>query len=357
MRSHESESGVALVCPQCKADLRPFQEGYSCRSCGIDYPVRGGVLRMLGQVTIQEEKTRAAFDYEHRQFEQAQYLRISSKLVDDWLGDVKLPKEYFAGRTVLDMGCGSGRWTYALATLGARVIAVDFTDAAVDITREVTRNFPNVEVIQANLFRLPFKPEQFDFVVSWGVLHHTADTHAGFRAIAPLVRPGGILHIMVYERRSPVKVAGTELLRMVLRKISPERRYRFCRHLVVKNGFVFQLLRGFVACVRVQDLTPTFDAEAAQFGLYDWYSPRYNHLHSIQEVRRWFQQEGFSESEVTTPIKYRKKLDVLRFGECGGSISVRGTKAIQVNSTSHKQDELLCFQKVGGAQCVSPGSR
>jgi hypothetical protein len=31
---------------------------------------------------------------------------------------------------------------------------------------------------------------------------------------------------------------------------------------------------------------------------------------------------------VTTPIKYTKKLDVFRFGECGGSISIRGEKGL-----------------------------
>jgi 2-polyprenyl-3-methyl-5-hydroxy-6-metoxy-1,4-benzoquinol methylase len=343
MPSHSQD--ITLVCPACRVEVT-YAQMYRCPLCGTQYPFRGGVLRMLGPVDEQEEKTRSAFDFEHRQFERARYLRITPTLVDDWLADVQLSKEYFFGRTVLDLGCGSGRWTYAMAMLGARVIAVDFTDAAVDITREVTKHLPNVEVIQANLFRLPFKPEQFDFVVCWGVLHHTADTRQAFRTIAPLVRSQGILHVMVYETRSPLKVFGTGLLRSVLRRLSPERRYRFCRHLVVKNRLLFHLLRAFIACVPVQELTERFDAESAQFGLYDWYSPQYNHLHKVAEVRRWFQDEGFSDVQVTTPIKYTKRLDVFRFGECGGSISIRGQKGLAAVSveTGEENEALRNFQ-------------
>lgn len=285
-------------------------------------------MSAAGALTRAERQVQRAFDFEHRRFEAARYLRISPALIDDWLADVQLPAEYFAGKRVLDIGCGSGRWTYAMAKLGAEVVAVDFCDGAIDTTRRVTRGLSRVRVLQASLWRLPFEPGQFDFVVSWGVLHHTRDTAAAFRVIAPLVRPGGHLHIMVYERRNPIKVAGTELLRMVLRRLPADLRYRLCGKLVIRNRALFHLLRGVIACVPKEDLSDRLDAETAQFGLYDWYSPQYNHLHSVKEVRGWFTRSGFDDVRVTTPIKHTRLLDVLRFGQCGGSISIRGRRIV-----------------------------
>ena len=213
-----------------------------------------------------------------------------------------------------------------MASLGAKVIAVDFSDAAVEVTREVTRELGEVHVIQASLFRLPFRPEQFDFVVSWGVLHHTRDTQTAFPTIAPLVRLGGELYVMVYERRNPLKVMGIELLRIVLRKLPPDKRYQFCGRLVIHNRLLFHLVRGFIACIPSRDLSETLDAQTAQFGLYDWYSPRYNHLHRIEELRNWFDKAGYQDLCLTSTIRYTRPVDVFRFGACGGSIKVRGRR-------------------------------
>ena len=322
----EAVSPLTLICPGCRRTTDSEPGCYRCTACGAAFPVEDGIVRMLPSLTRAERGTKEAFDFEHRRYEAARYLRISPSLIHDWLKDVQLPGEFFRDRTVLDVGCGSGRWSYAMAALGASVVAVDFSDAGVEITRDVTRGIGDVRVIQANLFQLPFRPEQFDFVVSWGVLHHQPMTAAAFRAIAPLVRRGGMLYVMVYEHRSPLKVVGTELLRTVLRRLSPETRYRMCGRLIIRNRLLFHLLRGFVACIPVEHLSERWDAHTAQFGLYDWYSPRYNHLHRIDEVEGWFRDAGYTDLHLTNPIKYTRALDVMRFGSCGGSIKLRGRR-------------------------------
>ena len=121
------------------------------------------------------------------------------QLVDQFLANVDLPAEFFRGRRCVDIGCGSGRWTYALAELGAEVVAVDLTSGGVESLYGELGDRPNVTIAQADIFALPFAPETFDFVMSWGVLHHTPSTKQAFDRIVPLVRPDGTLYVMIYD--------------------------------------------------------------------------------------------------------------------------------------------------------------
>ena len=82
---------------------------------------------------------------------------------------------------------------------GGSVVAVDLS-FAIDAARENLSEREGIHFIQADIFRLPFRPQSFDFVYSWGVLHHTPDPPAAFSRLPPLVRPGGKLMVFVYAR-------------------------------------------------------------------------------------------------------------------------------------------------------------
>src|SRR5262249_53266482 len=146
-------------------------------------------------------------------------------LVEQFLVEIGLQREWFAGKHILGAGCGSGRWTYAFAELGAEVTAVDLTIGGLESASAELGDRSNVAFAQADLFALLFRDEAFDFVLSWGVLHHTPDTRAAFDRLIPLVRPGGALFVMVYELESRLRTRGTDLLRRVMRTLPDEKRY------------------------------------------------------------------------------------------------------------------------------------
>jgi 2-polyprenyl-3-methyl-5-hydroxy-6-metoxy-1,4-benzoquinol methylase len=287
-----------ICCPVCR-DAQPVQEdgAYACPACKRRFPVVRGIPRLLEDVPEDSEQIQRVFDFEHRRFRDSWYTRFEPRLVDQFLEDCRLPREFFDGKRALDAGCGSGRWSYALSELGTELVAFDLTEGGIEAAAEQLSERPNVSICQANLFQPPLAPESFDFVMSWGVLHHTPDTHRAFRQLVPLVKPGGTFYVMVYERHSPVRFFFTDLLRRFMRRLSDEQRYRACRYLVIANPTVARLVAPFLMISRY---TPGsgIDVRTLQFGLFDAYSPRYNHLHSRDEVRGWFEQAGFVDVEV-----------------------------------------------------------
>jgi 2-polyprenyl-6-hydroxyphenyl methylase/3-demethylubiquinone-9 3-methyltransferase len=115
-----------------------------------------------------------------------------------------IPRDALAGRTFLDIGCGSGIHALAALRLGAvRVLAVDIDARSVETTRELlTALAPpgrwSAEVV--SVFDL--RPEQFgtfDVVYSWGVLHHTGDLDSAMRRAGGLVAPGGLFAFALYR--------------------------------------------------------------------------------------------------------------------------------------------------------------
>src|SRR3989442_4281722 len=107
-------------------------------------------------------------------------------------------KDAFAGRRVLDAGCGKGRLLLLGAAFGAKeVIGVDL-GPAVDAAAQNTADLDNVHVVQGDLTRPPFRLESVDLIYSIGVLHHLPEPEAGFRALSPLLAPGGRFSAWLY---------------------------------------------------------------------------------------------------------------------------------------------------------------
>lgn len=107
------------------------------------------------------------------------------------------------GVDILIAGCGTGQHSLETARRfrGARVLAVDLSLTSLCYAKRKTRELgvATIEYAQADILRLTALERQFDLVESSGVLHHLADPLAGWRALLPLVRPGGILRLGFYS--------------------------------------------------------------------------------------------------------------------------------------------------------------
>jgi 2-polyprenyl-3-methyl-5-hydroxy-6-metoxy-1,4-benzoquinol methylase len=121
----------------------------------------------------------------------------------------------WAGKRVLEIGCGIGTDTINFARHGARVTAVDLSDESLNLARrraEVYGVADRIRFCQADAERLsesvPVEP--YDLIYSFGVIHHTPHPGAVLDQIRRYVTPQSVVKIMVYNRRS-WKVLGIML--------------------------------------------------------------------------------------------------------------------------------------------------
>jgi len=109
------------------------------------------------------------------------------------------------GRRVLEVGCGIGVDHAQFARHGAVGFGIDLTPIGCRVTSErLAHHGAPARIACADCEHLPFADQSFDFVYSWGVIHHSPDTNTAARELVRVLRPGGKLLAMVYNARSLV---------------------------------------------------------------------------------------------------------------------------------------------------------
>ena len=170
--------------------------------------------------------------------------------------------------TVLEVGCGTGQLSNFLGVSCRRVVGADMCLNSLRLAEKFrrTHRLARVRFVQMNLFRPPFRNEQFDVVLCNGVLHHTGDPRKGFETLVPLVKPGGYIIIGLYNRYG---------------RLMNQLRRRF-----------FQLSGG-----RAQWLDPYLrESTLSRDKRKAWFEDQYRHphesTHTVDEVLDWFGHTG-----------------------------------------------------------------
>ena len=112
----------------------------------------------------------------------------------------------------------------------------------------------------------------YDFVLSWGVLHHTADPRKAFaKVVSQVKKQEGTLHVMLYHKNTQKPY---EEGRKIWQSLSQEDRIKYCEDKAKSSGGTIH-------------------------GWYDAFNPEYNFSFTEDEIKTWFGEERFSKIKLT----------------------------------------------------------
>ena len=204
-------------CPHCQQGLILNDAMLTCAHCKEDFRIDKGIPRFVsGQI-------HENFAIQWKKFADVQLdsKNGTSCSRDRLLDQSEMLPEDFKEKTVLEVGCGAGRFTEILLSFGAKVISVDYS-AAVEACAESNKFFRgNGQLFnaQADIFALPFKNRSFDIVVGLGILQHTGNARKALQCLWERVRPGGALLVDRYQisfrSLHPLKYFARPFIRML----------------------------------------------------------------------------------------------------------------------------------------------
>ena len=113
----------------------------------------------------------------------------------------ELTNDKLKDKTILDIGCGPGRFVDVSRTLGAKLVIAPDYSLAIDTAKQNFADENGIFFVQGDALNLPFKEEVFDFTYSIGVLHHTPKPVKGVQEAFRVLKKDGEFAISVYKKK------------------------------------------------------------------------------------------------------------------------------------------------------------
>ena len=184
------------------------------------------------------------------------------------------------GKTVLDVGCGGGILSEAMAMRGAHVTGIDLADKPLKVAQlHLLESGADVDYLKISAEDLAReRPQQFDVVTCMELLEHVPDPAATVRACSTLVKPGGVVFFATINRNPKsylFAVVGAEYVLKLLPRgthdyakfIKPSELAAMCRKVDLSlsglTGMTYNPLSGRYALGSDTDVNYILHAHAA----------------------------------------------------------------------------------------------
>jgi len=201
------------------------------------------------------------------------------------------------GKTFLDVGCGSGLFSLAARNLGAEVSSFDFDDVSVWCTKELKKRFYDSDdiwniahgsVFDSNCLE---KFGQFDYVFSWGVLHHTGDMWRALYNVVELTKANGSLFIALYNDQKFIS-------RYWLFVKKTYNKFPWVRPFWIFTHFLYPTLPSMILHY-TQDRKPP-RGMTIWYDLLDWLGGYPFEVSTPNEIFTFYKSKGFSLTQLKT---------------------------------------------------------
>jgi len=235
-------------------------------------------------------------------------------------------KRHFKNFRVLDAGCGCGDdvifMSKQLKELGGSVVGLDFSKSSLDIAKQRLERFgiDNATLIHGSLLDLPTMGlGKFDFVVSAGVLHHLKDPEAGLNALKSVLKPNGVINIMVYGKIGRTGVYQVqELMKLINTNCNEDQEKVENTKIVLRymhNDNWFSHQKDWFI-----DHKPLKKGGFGDNGIYDLFLNSQDRAYSVPDLYEFAENCGlklykFAESHRYDPSSYIKDKNLLKLVE------------------------------------------
>lgn len=306
-----------LACPDCcglltltvseESGARIESGELRCASCRQSFPIVRQIPRFVSADTYAN-----SFGFQWNKFRATQLdsrtgLPISRRR---FFQESRWTPEELAGKRVLDLGCGAGRFAEVALSTGADVVAIDYSSAVEACLANLGSN-PRLSVIQADVYRLPIKTGSFDYVYCFGVLQHTPDPRRAVVALTSPLKKDGKLAVDCYPRLAAYVLWPKYWLRPFTRRMRPERLFAIVEWLVPKLlpvaralaavpliGRRLRYLVPIMMYYRVFPLTNEQHREWAILDTFDMLAPTHDHPQTAASLRTWLTAAGMCDVDA-----------------------------------------------------------
>ena len=218
----------------------------------------------------------------------------------------------YRDKRVLEVGFGAGTDFIQWLRAGAIASGIDLTPEALENLRHriLAYHLPQPESIQVgDAENLPFADGSFDLGYSFGVLHHTPDTERSLRELVRVVKPGGEIKVMLYNRHSMLAFKLWAKYALGRGEFWRSLAYVMFHHLESKGtkGYTRGELRKILSALPLEDVRVRTEITSADYLAFSKVKPVNlicrAMLRLVGDQRDWLREEYVTETDVPKPLK------------------------------------------------------